>query len=240
MAWNTTATMMTRALLLLGVCLTLSACGLMAPRSDPGYANLDSPGMMDTDREMVLSIGPTLLRFAANHMDDEPETQALLRSLNGVRLRIYEIDGDPTRVAARMDRMQGRLEDDGWTPLMLVRTEDERTQLLLKSTGELVHGLTLLTSDGDSEAVVINLIGDIQPQFFSDVMVALEIDEGGAQEVQVAMMAPCASASSDTLSSEQYSPSAARPASPRAHPCGSKERPSALKSRIPATSRNLD
>jgi hypothetical protein len=137
------------------------ACGLTAPRGDPGFANLDSPEIMDTDREMALSIGPTLLRFAARHLDDEPEIQALLRSLDGVRLRIYEIDGDPSRVAARMDRMQDRLEGDGWTPVMLIRTEDERTQLLLKSTGKLVHGLTLLTSDGDSEAVVINLIGDI-------------------------------------------------------------------------------
>jgi hypothetical protein len=119
-----------------------------------------------------------------------------------------------------MDRMQDRLEGDGWTPVMLIRTEDERTQLLLKSTGKLVHGLTLLTSDGDSEAVVINLIGDIQPQYFSDVMVALDIAEGGAEGVQVAMMAPCTSGSSNTFSSEQYSPSAAHPASRRAHPCG--------------------
>ena len=209
-----------RAPALLGICLLLSACGLTAPRSDPGYANLDSPGVLDTDRELALSIGPTLLRFAANHLDDEPEIQALLRSLNGVRLRIYEIDGDPTRVAARMDRMQGRLQNDGWIPVMLVRSEDERTQLLLKSTGDLVHGLTLLASDGDSEAVVINLIGDIEPQFFSDVMVALDIDEGGAQEVQVAMMASCSSDTSNPSYSEPYSPSAAPPASPRVRLCG--------------------
>ena len=69
---------------------------------------------------------------------------------------------------------------------MLVRSEGERTHLMLKSTGNQVHGLTLLTSDGFSEAVVINLIGDIQPEMFSDVMVALDIDDGSAQDVAVA------------------------------------------------------
>ncbi len=177
---------MSRFAAILGACLALSACGLTAPRSGPGYADLDSLGVLDTDREIAISVGPTLLRFAARHIEDDPETEVLLRQLDGVRIRVYEIDGDPARVAARMDRMQDRLEQDGWEPVMLVRTEDERTHLLLNTNGKRVYGMTLLTSDGDSEAVVINLIGDIQPEFFSDVMVALDIDEGGAQDVQVA------------------------------------------------------
>lgn len=177
---------MIRAALLLALCLALSACGLTAPNSGPGFANLDSPGVLDTDREMVLSIGPTLLRLAAKHTDNEPEVQALLRSLDGVRIRIYEIDGDPSRVASKLDRMRTRLENEGWTPVILVREGEERTQMLVRSSGRVVHGMTLLSSDGESEAVMINLIGDIQPRYFSDVMVALDIEEGGAQDVEVA------------------------------------------------------
>ena len=44
---------------------------------------------------MSISIGPSLLRFAARHMEDDPETRALLRDLSGVRVRIYEVDGEP-------------------------------------------------------------------------------------------------------------------------------------------------
>lgn len=178
----------------LAMSLVLSACGLTAPRSGPGFADLDSLGIFDTDQQMSISIGPTLLRFAARHVDDDPEVQALLRSLDGVRIRIYEIDGSAARVASRMDRMQDHLEADGWEPVMLVREGSERTQLLLRTSQGpsriLTHGLTLLTSDGEHEAVVINLIGDIQPHLFSDVMVALDIDEGGAQGVSVAEATP--------------------------------------------------
>ena len=195
----TTTMRSSRALIVLASLFAATACGLTAPRSGPGYAELDSLGVFDTDRTMVLSIGPTLLRFAAAHLDDEPELQALLKSLDGVRLRIYEIDGDPAKVAARIDRIGSHLQEDGWDPVMLIRESEERTQMFLKSKGGQVRGLTLLTSDGETEAVVINLIGEIEPQRFSDVMVALDIEEGGAQQVQVAEASDSSTDTANTL-----------------------------------------
>ena len=48
--------------------ILLGACGLTAPRGNEGYADLDSPGILDTDRKIALSIGPAVLRFAARHL----------------------------------------------------------------------------------------------------------------------------------------------------------------------------
>ena len=50
------------------------------------------------------------------------------------------------------------------------------THMLLKSRDGLIRGLTVLSSDGEAEAVVINLMGAIEPARFSDVMLALEVD----------------------------------------------------------------
>jgi hypothetical protein len=96
--------------------MALSACGLTAPRSSDGYADLETLGMRDTDRVMSPSIGPALLHFV-----------------------------------------------------------DEQIQ-----------GMTVLVSDGESEAVVINLMGEIRPQQFSDVIVALDVDTPGVENVQLA------------------------------------------------------
>jgi len=85
-------------LLLTLAAFTLTSCGITAPRGNDGYANLDSPGMSETNRTMSLSLGPTVLRFAARFLDDDPETQVLLRSLDGVRVRIYEVHGDNERI----------------------------------------------------------------------------------------------------------------------------------------------
>lgn len=164
----------------------VSACGLTAPRSSDGFADLDSLGVRDTDNVMTLSIGPALLRFAASHVDDDPATRELLKSLDGVRIRIYEIDGSAARVAMRMDRMSDRLQEDGWEPVMLIRQEDESTHMLLRMVDGKVCGMTVLVSDGESEAVVINLMGRIEPQQFGDVMLALDVDAPGVESVQPA------------------------------------------------------
>lgn len=185
-----------RVVLAAALLLSVAACGITAPRSNEGYADLESLGMFDTDRVISLSIGPTLLRFAANHIDDdEPEVRDLLRSLDGIRIRVYEVDGDAERVAGRMQRMSTRLQEDGWEPVMLIRQSDEQAHMLLRMEGDQICGMTVLLLDGEDEAVVINLMGEIQPQQFSDVMVALEVDAGNVDEVEVA--------EGDTLASEE-------------------------------------
>jgi hypothetical protein len=175
-----------RLLGIAGLSIALSACGLTAPRSSDGFADLESLGMRDTDKVMTLSIGPALLRFAASHVDDDPEVRDLLKGLDGVRIRIYEIDGDTGRVATRIDNMSRHLQDDGWEPVMLIREEDEATHMLLRTVDGQICGMTVLVSDGESEAVVINLMGEIKPQQFGDVMLALDTDTPDIEEVQLA------------------------------------------------------
>ena len=171
-------------LLALGVMtLVLSSCGITAPRSNAGYANLDSPGVADTDRTMSLSLGTTTLRFAARFLDDEPETQALLRSLDGVRVRIYEVNGDSHRIAENFENMGNKLSNDGWEPIMLVREEGELVQMYAKPSKGGVRGLTIVSAD-DEEVVVVNVMCDIDPAYYSDVMVALNVDD--APEIQIA------------------------------------------------------
>lgn len=168
------------------VTLFISACGITAPRSNPGFAHLESLGMRDTNRVISLSIGPTLLHFAARFLDDEPAIQDLLRSLEGVRVRIYEINGDANRVAQRIFSMSQHLRGDGWEPVLLVREQAEEVHMLLRMNNDHISGMIVLVSDGESEAVIVNLMGEIRPEQFSGVMVALEVDAPGVNGVQVA------------------------------------------------------
>lgn len=173
--------------MLLLIAFVLSSCGITASRSNEGYANLDSPGIADTDRTMSLSLGRTTLRFAARFLDDEPETQALLRSLDGVRVRIYEVNGDTDRIAHNFERMSEKLSDDGWEPVMLVHEDDELVQMFAMQTARGVLGLTIVSADED-EVVVVNVMGDIEPENFGDVMVALNVED--APVVHLASTAP--------------------------------------------------
>ena len=165
------------------IALILSSCSITAPRGNEGYANLDSPGMSDTDRTMSLSLGRFPLRMAARFLDEDPETQALLRSLDGVRIRIYEVHGDSDRIVQKFERMGGKLNNDGWQPIMLVREEGELVQMYAKSSGSGIQGLTIVSAD-EEEVVIVNVMGDIDPMYYSNVMVALDVED--APEIKIA------------------------------------------------------
>lgn len=163
--------------------LLLTGCGLTASRSNPGYANFDSLGITNVDNVMTISIGSGLLSFAARHVDDDPDTQALLRSLDGVRVRIYEIDRNADEVAERMNRMGRRFQDQGWEPVAVIKEEGETVHMLLKPVDGQIVGLIVLVAE-ESEAVIVNLMGDLEPELFTDTMVALDVDV--TPEIQVA------------------------------------------------------
>jgi len=164
------------------VAFALSSCGITASRANEGYANLDSPGYAETDRSMSLSLGKTALRFAARFLDDDPETQALLRSLDGVRIRTYVVNGDTGNIAHNFERMGNRLDEDGWDPVMLVHEGDELVQMFARHSSSGLCGLTIVSAD-DEEVVVVNIMGKIQPDQFGDVMVALDVEDAPAVQV---------------------------------------------------------
>ena len=163
--------------------VVLLGCGLTASKSNDGYADFDSLGVFDVDHMMTLSFGPTILHFVASHIDDDPEIKALLQGLKGVRIKIYEIDGDATRVAARLNKMSLKLREQNWEPIVLVREEGEHVHMLVKMAGNQISGLTILTSDAE-EVVIVNIMGDLQPEMFTATMAALDID---TPEIQVAV-----------------------------------------------------
>ncbi|MEP5766677.1 MAG: DUF4252 domain-containing protein [Halieaceae bacterium] len=174
----------TLAVLALGAVLatTMMGCGITASSHDEGFADLDSLGFRDVDRTMSLSLGPTLLSIAASSTGDDPQTQALLQNLNGVRVKTYDITGSHERVEHRIDTMSRKLQDDGWQPVVMVQGEGERTVMLVKVRGELMLGITVITCDAE-EAVIVNVMGELQPDMFSEAMVALDVD---VPDVQVA------------------------------------------------------
>lgn len=160
--------------------LTLSACGITAGslRDDPGYASLDYPGWREADKEFGFSLGPLPLRFAAwviAAADDDPELAAMLRELKGVRIRIYEIQGDQQGVFKRIVESGRRLERDGWERLVTVNDDDERLLVMVKGDSTKISGMAVLTADSD-EAVFINMIGNIRPEFFNDIFDSVDVD----------------------------------------------------------------
>lgn len=158
--------------------LTLAGCGITAPHSNPGYVDLDALSWRDVDTVMTLSFGPTALGLAAFAMGDDPAAQAIVRSLDGVRIRVYEVEGAPEKVAADLNELSLELRSMGWEPTIRVQQGKEVTHVLMKMSGEDIAGLTVLTSDS-LEAVLVNVMGQLSPEQLNKTMLALELPVPG-------------------------------------------------------------
>jgi hypothetical protein len=152
----------------------LYGCGITGNfRLDPGYARFGSLGLRDTDREFALSLGPLPIAIARKFMQDEPEIRKLLKGLKAVRVYVYAVDGDARSVRRRFDGAWARLEADGWDTAVAVREDGESVRALVRSNGQAeIRGLVVMVQDAE-EVVLVNVIGDIDPQAFGAVMVEL-------------------------------------------------------------------
>src|SRR5690606_1562306 len=109
--------------------------------------------------------------------------KALLQSLDGIRIRTYDVRGDSERVSRNLQRLGQKLQADYWAPVLLVHQDGARTQMFAKSSSRGIQGLTLVAQD-DREVTVINGMGAIDPAQFQDLMLALNVND--APEARVA------------------------------------------------------
>ena len=157
----------------------LTGCGITGNyRHDPGYAAFDSPGLWDTDREFGLSLGALPLGFARFVFDDDPEFGPMLRELRAVRVYTYDVKHDAHDVAQRLEAMHSDLVANGWMPIVYVREDDELVSVLLQPAkhgrgGN--RGLAVIVQD-PSEVVLVNLIGNVRLDQFSEYMVDLDVE----------------------------------------------------------------
>lgn len=155
-------------LLVFAALVTLGAftgCGVTASSFNSGYADIDTPRHRGMTRDTSLSLGPMVMRFASNHVDDDPATKALLESIDGVRVSVYELQENIDRPAlvADMERAACDLANDDWQAIVQVREDDENVHILLKESDSTIVGVAIMVAD-EEEFVFVNVMGEISPE----------------------------------------------------------------------------
>jgi len=134
--------------------------------SQPGYVPIEELGLFPRDKlEVEINIGPPLLRMiAAGTKQDDPGFSAVMDGLKSIQVQVFPVKGaDTAALKTRIDRAVHWLEGHGWKSTVRVRDQVEETYIYLKQTGDRIEGLTLLSLDPKDEAVVINIVGRIDP-----------------------------------------------------------------------------
>jgi hypothetical protein len=159
---------MRKPIVLVTVLLFLAVAGVQAQKleSQPGYLSIQDLGLFPPDKlsvEINLT-GPLLRMVAEATKHDDPDFSAVMASLKSIQVQVFPLKGvDKDAIKARIGRAVHWLEDHGWESTLKVRDQGEETHIYLKQAGGKVEGLTLLSFDPKDEAVVINIVGRIDP-----------------------------------------------------------------------------
>ena len=145
-------------------------------QSLPGYIDFgDLTGVYGEPRVMV-NIGSTLLNLIeVAARKNEPELSQILSGLEGVRVNVYPVAGNPDPAFEQMNQVKDLLQRQNWEPIVQVREDNQTVHMFMKADSEGVQGLVVMAVDQD-EAVFINILGLIDPESLGAVMNRLNVD----------------------------------------------------------------
>jgi len=168
---------MPKFLPLLILAIAISGCGITSRglKSDPGFAHMQFPSLWEADKEVSLSLGPTVLGFAAVFIDEDEDFAELIQGIKGINLRVYKVTENSELLSRYVIETSDQLNNLGWQQLAAVREDDESTFIMVKLEEEIISGLVVLALD-NNEAVFINLIGEISPESIRPIVAQIYKD----------------------------------------------------------------
>jgi hypothetical protein len=157
-----------RDTLALAVLSALTSLAVQAAEPSPGYVDFGKFPPSSAGGEFVeVHIKNNLISMVARLAEkSEPEVAELLRGLQLVRVNVIGLD-DSNRadMEKRVKNIRSELDSHGWERVVTAQKKDEDVGVYLKTRGqEAVEGLVVTVIEGNHEAVLINIVGDIKPE----------------------------------------------------------------------------
>jgi hypothetical protein len=161
----------------LGALLALPAMAQEdALKAFPGYVDFGELNSIFGEPSVQISIGASLLGLVgALSAEDDPEAAELFRKLKGVRVNVFETEGMAAGAVDFVKSISSSLGERGWESVVTVNSADEQVRVFMKINGEAVDGITVMAVK-DTEAVFVNVIGNINPSELERVMDNFDVD----------------------------------------------------------------
>jgi hypothetical protein len=170
---------MRKPIVVLTLLLALAAAAGYAQtlESQPGYVPIEKLDLFPPDKVSIeINLEGPLLHMVAAATKDDPAFSAVMAGLKSIKLQVFPLKGeDAGATKAKIERAAKWLEARGWQSTMRVRDQGQETYIYLKETGGKVDGLTLLSFDPKDEAVVINIVGRIDPAQIGSIAQTLHV-----------------------------------------------------------------
>jgi hypothetical protein len=143
-----------------------------------GYVDFGPLGSIFGEPTIQIAIGSSLLGLVSSlSANEDPDAAQLLRRLNGVRVNVYETSEMADGAVDYVKDISSQLRDLGWESVVSVNSSDEQVRIFMNINEDRIEGITVMAVE-DSEAVFVNVIGNINPEELGKVMDNFDIDIG--------------------------------------------------------------
>lgn len=156
-----------RQIFLLG---TLAACAGLAQDI---IKQLDLKGLAAKASETVeVNLDGNLLTLAARFLDDknvdEARAKSILKDIKGIYVRSFTFDKGDSYTPADVEAVRSQTNGTGWQKIVDVRKTGENVGVYLKSSGDKVDGIVVLSAE-KKEFTVVQIVGSIDPAQLRDL-----------------------------------------------------------------------
>lgn len=142
----------------------------------PGYVDFGSLGDIFGEPTVQISVGESLLGLVGSlSAKEDPEVADLFSRLNGVRVNVFENTDVSAEGYDFVKDASKQLSGMGWESVVTVNSDDEQVRIFMKINGGTVQGITVMAVE-PTEAVFVNVIGDLNPEELEKVMDNFDVD----------------------------------------------------------------
>jgi hypothetical protein len=157
-----------------------SLAALAAESSAPGYVDFGTLIPPSAGGEFVeVQIKSNLISIAARLAENaEPEIAEVLRGLQAIRVNVVGLN-EANRAATqeRVKTIRTQLETQGWERIVTAQDGKQDVGVYVKTRGdEAVLGVVVTVLDGDKQAVLVNVVGDLKPEKLAMIGEKFNID----------------------------------------------------------------
>ena len=141
-----------------------------------GYVDFGELTGIFGEPTVQISVGEALLNMVGSlSADEDPEAAALFTRLKGVRVNVFENREIPAEGLDLVKDVSSKLSALGWESVVTVNSDEEQVRIFMKMNGETIDGITVMAVEA-TEAVFVNVIGDINPAELEKVMGNFDVD----------------------------------------------------------------
>jgi hypothetical protein len=177
------------------LCLVATlAAGQQALESHAGYFALEelalfAPDELEADIDLA---GAALALMAGATASEDPQFADLMSNIERISVQVGRV-ASPDQVSATIADAVANLEARGWSRLLRVKTDGtEEIHMYGMGDAAALSGITIMVFDGEEEAVLLNIVGTLDPQVIGKLMgsvgeldleqLGVELAAGGATD----------------------------------------------------------